>query len=277
MFTFVKIQTSLGNQCVMLRISDSKELLEYIRFFAGRAWQGAKVCVNRITQLGEISHLGEDPEAIMLKFIAQEDAKKDGSFTFNPLKHTAKLIDLKWTGMARVLLAEKEPLVVSPNGGYCQLSSFLSTHEATIVEEIASEELVFPTTFDPSKAHKFKTVVLENDNELDDKLHKFSGSDYKLLNKLKMRNKEEIMFYLTHCKEIIAKTTLLNEDQVIKFLKIFSTLQGKTIMIISDTIDIYIEKLRKQETMRPILDKVFSSNNVIFYNSSLKITNTNFL
>lgn len=289
MYSFVKIAVPRNQQeCVMLKISDWDSLEGYMKFFAGRAWNGAKECVDRLVtsserarkhkekypdykfnpeNLGEISHLTE-PESTILKVMAESESKEDGKYEFHPLKHTSQLIGMRLDMMSS-MLRDGMTIIVNEKGGMCDLDSFLKIHKASVTKEIQSEDLVYPKELD--KLTPKKVVVLENDNETDFDWKKFMPSEVqwyesKVLNKLKTRQKEEILFYLNHAETIITKTTLLDEKQSEQFLKMFASFKGKNIHIVceSSALEFFMEKADKN-----ILSKLFSDNKVTFYDFSL--------
>lgn len=278
MYKFIEIKTELDKTLTMLKVSNNKELLDYIRFFSGRAWAGAKVCVERIQSLGEISHLGGEPEATVLKVMAECEADEKGNYQFHPLKHSSKLVGLKWEMMAS-MLERGDEIVVNENGGCCDLKSFLETHKAKVTKEFESSELVYPKVIDQSKT--YKTIILENDNEVDydykklltNKSVDMFNDNHKLLNKLKLRSREEIYFFLSTCKEIITKTTFLNQEQVLTFVKLFSKLRDKEIKIVSDHISTALEELKLNEDTKLMIEAIFKNNKVTIYNSDLTKSN----
>lgn len=269
--TFINIQIEDKN-CWMLRISNYDDVIDYIRFFTGRAWAGAKMCVERIETLKEISHLGGDPEATILKVMAECEADEKGHYKFKPLEHTGKLISMKLK-LLMDMVGNKTEVIINENGGCCDLPSFLQIHKASVVKEITSDEMVFPKEVD--KNTTYKLIILENDNEIDydykQITHLTYSNDSKLINKLKTKGKEQIFFYLENCEEVITKTTFLNKDQTLNFLKLFSHLKNKTIKIISGNISNFMDELKISEQMKELYTLVLSRNKVIFYNPLLEI------
>lgn len=270
MATFINIKVQDKN-CWMLKISDYNDVMNYIRFFSGRAWAGAKTCIERIQSLGEISHLGGDPEAIIMKVMAECSADENGHYEFHPMKQTSNLIEMKLK-LLMDMVGDGKEVIINENGGCCDLPSFLSIHKATISKEIISDEIVFPKELDKSKTYKL--LILENDNEIDYDYRTITNfrNDKIIIDKLKTRTKEQIFFYLETCEEIITKTTFVNQDQTLSFMTLFSHLKNKTIKIISDNTPDFILKIEKDEKLKQLYATVMSRNKIIFYNSSLEIT-----
>lgn len=269
MATFINIKVQ-EQDCWMLKISNYDDVMNYIRFFSGRAWAGAKVCIERIKKLGKISHLGYCPEATVMKLMAECEADEKGNYQFHPMIQTSKLIEMKLK-LLMDMVGDGKEVIINENGGCCDLPSFLEIHKAIISKEIISDEIVFSKELDKSRTYKL--IILENDNEIDYEYKTITNfrNDNIIINKLNTRMKEQIFFYLETCKEIMTKTTFVNQDQTLSFLTLFSHLKNKTIKIISDNTLYFISKIKKDEKLKELYARVMSRNEIIFYNNSLEI------
>lgn len=271
MANFIKIRIK-KEEFWMLKISNHEEIMDYMKFFAGRAWEGAKMCVSRIIEIGEISHLSDNPEAQLMKVIAECSADEKGNYEFHPMKQSSNLIGMKLKLLMDMVGDDKE-VIINENGGCCDLESFLNIHNGMVLEEMVSDKIIFPKKVDKSKTYRL--VILENSDELDydyRKLTKYSD-DFICLNKLKTRTKEEIIFHLMNCEQIMIKTTFLDNEQAIIFLKLFSKINNKRIKIISDRVIDFIQKMTQDNSLNELYKTVVTNNKVDFYNSLLEKIN----
>lgn len=150
-----------------------------------------------------------------------------------PIIEIAKMTDEKYLTMYE-LIGDGGTILVNSSGGYSDYNGFIKTWDGEILEEIEKPDFGFPVDDDVIKAD---TIVLENshrdyksiDNGLIKRIPQ-AGIVAGLYN-LKEIDRGYVMKCLENCKNVVIQSTLMDNEQLDGFMKMFTLLSPKQVYL----------------------------------------------
>ncbi len=199
------------------------------------------------------SHLSAPRERV-LNIAIQTQGIRNNEFNEKKtgLDVISNIVDGKFRNMIKMVM-DGNVVKINHVGGYCDYAGFMRVwDEAEVVQEIHSNELIWPNEKEPIKA---EYLFLENAERVD---VVFQNSVLKdkcyttgLTGKIETLKEKDPIFVIgsiTNCPNICIKSALLDEAQF--------DISGKTLHL-----DVPEDKLKKHE----LYEEVSQKHNIIFY------------
>ena len=209
------------------------------------------------------SHLGAaDTRSLsMVRMIhAKQSTLAEGEKMY-PIIEVAKITDQKYLSMLKYIL-NYGAIRINPAGGWCGLSSFISTWNAEILEEVNKDSIGFPTDDDAIQAD---TIILENAhpeysgyvNRLAKDTITNCGTVAAIYN-LKEVDKDYVFKCISNCKNVLIQSQLQDESQLESFMQMFQKFNKKNIYLVLDN-----ENQKKVKTHK-LFEQLSNIHNIVF-------------
>jgi hypothetical protein len=179
----------------------------------------------------EVAHVNDVRVATVATLLnIKLNATNEGEKMY-PIVEIAGMLDRKTRGMIKYI-ENYGAIRINEVGGYCGLDNYLDTWNGKILETIEKEDVGFPIEKDALNA---EVLIIENQDRVNksftDKVKELTQCEPQFITFLKEKDQTWVVKSIMNANTIAFTSSLIDVEQINKFMTLFITLPKKKIII----------------------------------------------
>lgn len=184
----------------------------------------------------KLSHTGAQPtrQIALQTYIHSKVMTTPVGQKVYPIIEVAQLTDKKYLGMFKYV-SQYGAIAINPAGGYCDLSSFIKTWNADILEWVEKDDFGFPVDDAILEAD---TIILENSHPDYKTYGEWQAAKkvpnagvIKTIYHLREVDRTYVFQSLKGCKNVVIESEIMDAEQLNGFFKMFLNLPRKNVYL----------------------------------------------